>query len=87
VNLRYVELDRAIPFLLNDLLRFGRVGGGRFIIARVQVGVKANLVAVLAAKQFVNRHAKRFAGDVVERVLDTGDGEDDGRIGRTAVAS
>ena len=77
-----VDLERGEPRLedlVDDLLAFVEVHAGRDFT----VGVDANLVAELAAKQLVDRGVQRLAFEIPKRDLDAGQ-RCDQRAGKAA---
>ena len=81
-----IELDRA-ETLSDDLQRFLGIGLRLVGLAGVTVGIEPDLVSELAAKQFVHGHAECLSSDVIESVLDAGQGKDERSIAGAAVAS
>ncbi len=81
-----VEFDRRIALALDDLERLLGIGLRVVGLAGVAVGIEADSVPELAAKQPVHGHAQRLPGDVVQRIVDARQGKDEWCIGRTGVA-
>ncbi len=75
------HLDRRVPILRDQ--RFGVFGKLRGSSAAGAL-IDAHAVAALASQQHVDRKARRFSGDVPQRVLDAADGGVDHRASRKA---
>ena len=79
-----IELDRAIAFG-HRFQRLIAEGSRAVFFAEVAIGIETDLIAELAAEQLVDRHAQRLAHDVMQSVIDAGEGEDQRRVARAAI--
>ena len=77
----HVELDGARSLRPIDFQRFVGIGLRVVGFAGMTVGVEPDLVAEFAAEELVDGHAQRLADDIVEGVLDAGQGEDERGVG------